>query len=60
MILWLGIQVSTARGQGSIPGQRAKVPQAVWWGPNNKWKKMGIMLLKKDIISYFSDSSLEM
>ena len=31
-IQWLGLYASTAEGKGLIPGQRTKIPQAVWHG----------------------------
>ena len=30
MVQWLGLHVSTAGPQGSIPGQGIKIPQAAW------------------------------
>ena len=32
-IQWLGLGAFTARGLGSIPGQRTKIPRATWHGP---------------------------
>ena len=34
-VQWLGLQASTARGQGSIPGRGTKIPQASQCGQNN-------------------------
>ena len=34
-VQWLGLQASTARGQGSVPGRGTKIPQASQCGQNN-------------------------
>ena len=38
VVQWLGLQALTARGMGSIPGQRTKIPHATW--PKKKKKKI--------------------
>ena len=37
MVQWLALCALTAEGVGSIPGQRSKIPLAMW--PKNKFKK---------------------
>ena len=39
MAQWLVLHVSTAGGLSSIPGQGAKIPQALWCGKKKKKKK---------------------
>ena len=39
VVQWLGFHASTAGGQGSIPGQGTKIPQAAWHGQKKKKKK---------------------
>ena len=39
MVQWLGLYASNAGVVGSIPGQRTKIPHAMWRGQKikNKW-----------------------
>ena len=30
VVQWLGLRAFSAEGQGSIPGQGTKIPQAIW------------------------------
>ena len=43
VVRWLRCHTSTAQGAGSIPGQGAKIPQAVW----HDQKIIIIKLIKK-------------
>ena len=43
VVWWLRCHTSTAKGTGSIPGQGAKIPQAVW----HDQKIIIIKLIKK-------------
>ena len=36
MVQWLRLGASTAGGEGSIPGQRTKIPKAAWCVQENK------------------------
>ena len=42
-VQWLGLCVLTAKGQGLIPGQGTKIPQAAWSGQ----KKKNVQVKKK-------------
>ena len=39
MVQWLRLQASTIGGEGSIPGQRTRIPHATWYDQNIKLKK---------------------
>ena len=39
-VQWLRCHASTAGGVGSIPGQGARIPHAVWHGQNNNNNNM--------------------
>ena len=39
VVKWLGLRAFTAKGQGSIPGQGTKIPQAVWCSQKTKQNK---------------------
>ena len=39
VVQWLGLCAFTAEGQGSVPGQGTKIPQAKWHGQKKKKKK---------------------
>ena len=39
MVQWLRLQASTIGGEGSIPGQRTRIPHAMWYDQNIKLKK---------------------
>ena len=38
-VQWLRLHAFTAKGTGSIPGQRTKIPQAAWCSQKRKRKK---------------------
>ena len=38
-VQWLRLNTSTARGIGSIPGQKAKITHATWCGQKKNKKK---------------------
>ena len=40
MVQWLRLYTFTAKGQGSIPGQGTKIPQATWCGQKKNKKQM--------------------
>ena len=41
LVQWLGLRALTARGPGSIPGWRTKIPQDTWHGQKKKKKELG-------------------
>ena len=45
MIQWLGLCTSTAEGIGSTPGQKTKIPFAVWQGHKKEKKKKEQVLI---------------
>ena len=54
---WIGFHISTAGGQGLIPGQRIRIPQAVWHSQKRQSKEF---TYKENLISLSADSSTEM
>ena len=44
----MGLCAFTAEGQGSVPGQGTKIPQAKWHGQKKKKKKNFIMNMVKN------------
>ena len=44
MVQWLRLQASTIGGEGSIPGQRTRIPHATWYDQNIKLKKKNLSL----------------
>ena len=53
---WIGFHTSTAGGQGLIPGQRTRIPQAVW----HSQKRQSRVTYKEKLISLSADFSTEM
>ena len=53
-IQWLGLYASTAEGKGLIPGQRTKIPQAVWHGQKTPKKTGPVYLLDGKSCSFAS------
>ena len=39
VVQWLGFQTFTVRSPGVTPGQRPKIPQALWYGHKKEKKK---------------------
>ena len=49
-VQWLELCAFTANGSGLIPGQRTKIPQAVWHGQTNKKHKKAKNKTKKKFL----------
>ena len=48
MIQWLELRVCTVRGTGSIPGQRTKIPHAMWDQQGQKKKKDEVRICQEN------------